>query len=233
MKKVFFFILLITAIKGQAQFGSMFGKDPIINLENFDKQRVHWGYFLGFNSYDFKFTYKTVGPDVLVKGTTGFNVGLVGNLRLNEYFNLRFEPGLYFNQRNLTFPGFVDQYKADREVKSTYIHFPLLLKFFAQRTGNIRPFLIGGVGTALNLSSNAAASADNTSNVFRMTKWTNFYEIGIGIDLYTQYFKFSPSIRGVFSMNDELIRDKDPNSPWTSNIESMQTRGVFINFTFH
>ena len=41
------------------------------------------------------------------------------------------------------------------------------------------------------------------------------YEIGFGIDLYFEYFKFSPSIRGVFGMKDELIRDNDPNSPWT------------------
>lgn len=66
-----------------------------------------------------------------------------------------------------------------------------------------------------------------------MNKWTNYYEVGFGIDFYLEYFKFSPSIRGVFSLNDELIRDNDPNSPWTSSVEAMQTRGIFINFTFH
>jgi hypothetical protein len=57
--------------------------------------------------------------------------------------------------------------------------------------------------------------------------------LGFGIDLFSEYFIFSPSVRGVFGLNDELIRDKDPNSPWTGNIESMKTRAVFINFTFH
>ncbi len=211
----------------------MFAKDPIINLENFDKQRVHWGYFLGFNSYDFKFDYKSVGEDVQVKSSIGFNVGLVGNLRLNESFNLRFEPGLYFNQRDLTFPGFDNEFDALRQVKSTYIHFPLLLKYSAVRTGNVRPYLLAGVGTALNLSSNATSKDDNANNRFRMIKWTNFYEIGFGVDLYMEYFKFSPSIRGVFSLNDELVRDDNPNSPWTSDIATMKTRAIFINFTFH
>jgi hypothetical protein len=233
MRKIFFFFLFIITCQSHAQFGSAFSKSPIINLENFDKQRVHWGYFLGFNSYDFKFDYKTAGPDVQVKSNTGFNVGLVGNLRLNESFNLRFEPGLYFSQRNLTFPGFDNQIDALREVKSTYIHFPLLVKFSSRRTGNIRPYLVGGVGTALNLSSNATAMDDNSNNRFRMIKWTNFYEVGIGIDLYFEYFKFSPSIRGVFSLQDELVRDNDPNSPWTSNIDAMSTRAIFVNFTFH
>ncbi|MEP2969755.1 MAG: PorT family protein, partial [Nonlabens ulvanivorans] len=53
-----------------------------------------------------------------------------------------------------------------------------------------------------------------------------------GIDFYLYYFKFTPSIRGVFAINDELVRDVDPNSPYTGNISSMQSRGIFLNFTF-
>lgn len=216
-----------------SQFKSMFSKDPMINLENFDKQRVHWGYFLGFNFYDFKWEYLGVTEDVESNGTTGFNVGLVGNLRISNHIDLRFEPGLYYTQRNLKFPDVVDQFEALREVKSTYVHFPLLIKFSAKRTGNIKPYLVGGVSTSLNLSSNFNAEDDNSNNRFRMLKWSNNYEFGFGIDLYFEYFKFSPSIRGVFGLNDELIRDNDPNSPWTGNIQSMKTRAVFLNFTFH
>lgn len=229
MKKLILLLLLIGSFQSHAQ---MFGRDPIINLENWDQQRVYWGYYLGIGYYDFKFEYKEPGQDILVDNGVGFNVGLIGNLRLTESFDLRFEPGLTFNQRNLTFPGFENPDDALREVKSTYLHFPLLIKFSANRTGNIRPFIIGGVSSALNLSSNVNNSQDNSNNVFRMAKWTNFYEVGLGIDFYLQYFKFTPSLRGVFSLNDELIRDKDPNSPWTSNVNSMKTRGVFLNFTF-
>lgn len=233
MKKVYALLLLIS-IQSQAQFGKgLFSKDPIIHLENFDKQRVHWGYFLGFNSYDFKFDYEEVGPDIQVKRTTGFNVGLVGNLRLHEYIDLRFEPGLYYTQRDLHFPGFVNASDALREVKSTYIHFPLLVKFSSQRTGNIRPYLVGGVSRTLNLGSNSKSKDDNFNNRFRMKQWTNNWEVGFGVDLYLEYFKFSPSIRGVFGLEDEIIYDNDPNSPWTGNIGSMKTRGIFVNFTFH
>lgn len=225
-------ILLITicSLSSHAQFG----RDPLVNLENFDKQRVHWGYFLGFNAYDFKIDYKTVtNPEVVVETTTGFNVGLVGNLRLTEYIDLRFEPGLYYTQRNLMYPGFENEFDALREVRSTYIHFPLLLKFSSLRIGNIRPYLQGGLSTTLNLSSNAKARDDNEEQRFRVKQWTRNFELGFGIDLYFEYFKFSPSIRGVFGMGDELVRDNDPNSPWTSNIESLKTRAVLINFTFH
>ena len=234
MKKYLYFLLIIISTQSQAQFKGMFAKDPIINLENFDKQRVYWGYFLGFNMYDFKFDYKnTPEKDISVTSVTGFNVGLVGDVRLYEYLNLRFEPGLYYTQRNLTFSGFTDSFDALREVKSTYIHFPLLLKFSSERIGNIRPYLVGGVSSTLNLSSNSKTKDDNLQQRFRVKPWTTNYEVGFGVDLYLEYFKFSPSIRGVFGLNDELIRDNDPNSQWTGNIDAMKTRAIFINFTFH
>ncbi len=231
--KILWFFLLIM-LSAQAQKAKkLFGKDPLINLENFDKQRVYWGYFLGFNSYDFKFDYKANAPDIEVNRTTGFNVGLVGDLRLMDYINLRFEPGLYYTKRNLTYTTLTKPIDRDREVSSTYIHLPLLLKFSSVRTGNIRPYLVGGVSATMNLASNQNSKDDNTQQKFRVKQWTQNYEIGFGVDLYLEYFKFSPSIRGIFGMNDELVRDVDPNSPWTSNINSMKTRAVVINFTFH
>jgi hypothetical protein len=230
MKKLLFLLLFSPILLAQE---GMFSKDPIINKENWNKQRVHWGYYLGFNSLDFKFDYLSVTQDIEVKSTTGFNVGLIGNLRLMEFLDFRFEPGLYITQRNLIYPNITDPVDRLREVKSTYIFFPFLLKYSALRTGNVRPYLVGGVSTALNLGSNAKAPDDNYNDRFRMTKWTNFYEVGFGIDLYLEYFVFSPSIRGVFSMNDELIRDNTPGSPWTGNVQEMKTRGFFINFAFH
>ncbi|UUC46791.1 type IX secretion/gliding motility protein PorT/SprT [Flavobacterium cerinum] len=233
MRKVILISLLFLSLNSFAQ--SMFSKNPVINLENFDKQRVHWGYFLGFSSYDFKFDYIKPGVDIEVKGSTGFNVGLVGNLRIMEHLDLRFEPGLYYTQRDLTFhdPSLTRPVEQLREVKSTYIHFPLLLKFSSQRFGNVRPYVVGGFSKSLNLGSNHDATDDNYAYRFRMTRWSTNYELGLGIDFYLEYFKFSPSIRGVFGLNDELIRDNNPNSPWTGNVESMKTRGIFINFTFH
>ncbi|MEZ4853601.1 porin family protein [Flavobacterium sp.] len=230
MKKIIFLLISTSTF---AQFG-IFGKDPIINKENFDKQRVHWGYYLGASVLDFKVDYLGLKQEEInVESTTGFNVGLISNLRITEHLDLRFEPGLYITQRNLTFPNIIEQKDRLREVKSTYIYFPLLAKFSATRTGNIKPYLIGGYATALNLSSNETAPVDNYEGRFRMTKWNNFIEIGFGIDLYFEYFKFSPSIRGVFGLNDELIRDNNPSSPWTSDVQQMKTRGIFINFAFH
>jgi len=236
MKQFFLGITLLIAIS--STHAQLFSKEKIINLENMDKKVLSWGYFLGFNSYDFKFQYEEDLDDILIDNAIGFQVGLTGDLRLNSFLNLRFEPGVYFTNRSILynesyFEG-QDFNPSDllREVRSTYIHLPLLLKFSTKRINNFRPFIVGGVSTSINLASNENNPSDNSAGEFRMTTNNYFYEIGFGIDLYLLYFKFTPSIRGVFAINDELVRDIDPNSPWTGNVNSMQTRAIFINFTF-
>ena len=204
-----------------------------------DNNILRWGYFLGINSYDFNFDYNEDLRDVYVKKSPGFSVGLIGNLRINSFIDLRLEPGLLITTRELYysqewFQGVSDVKASDliREVKSTYIHIPLLIKVSTKRINNFKPFIVGGFSTALNLSSNEDNPEDNSNGQFRTTKNSIFYELGFGIDFYLYNFKFTPSIRGLFGINDELVKDEDPSSPWTTNIGSMRTRGVFINFTF-
>jgi hypothetical protein len=149
---------------------------------------------------------------------------------------LRFEPGLHTNKGALKFNerSKFNQYSDTlRTIKSTYIHLPLLLKFSSKRIDNFRPYLIGGISASFNLSSNQNSPEDNKNNVFRLKTNTLYYELGFGIDFYLQYFKFSPSIRGLFSLKNELVPDNDINSPWTGHIDKLNTRGVFINLTFH
>ena len=222
-------ITLFFAIGLQAQFN----ENPILNLENEDKKLINWGYFLGFNQYGFKIDYKTKDEYYIQEGkSNGFNVGLIGELRLHEHLDLRIEPGLYYTQRDLGFPYFSEEKDFLREIKSTYIHIPLLLKASTKRLGNFKPYVVGGVSTSINLSSEAKNKADNSSGTFRMKYNAYYYEVGFGIDFYFYYFKFSPSIRGAFAFSNELIPDNDPNSPWTGNIDGLYSRALFINFTF-
>lgn len=232
----------IVAILGLCLFSSqvnaqIFSGESIINQENIDNKRWSWGYYLGFNTYDFDFDLKKFEPQkpfqdkgYNVEQTIGFNVGLVGSLKLNHNFDLRLEPGVSFNTRNFQL------LKADqntfREINATYVHIPLLIKFSADRLNNFRPFVLAGASTSINLSSNENNPDDNSVGQFRMKTNTFYYEVGVGLDLYLPYFKFSPSLRGIFAINDELVRDEDPNSIFTGNVEQMRTRGVFLNFTF-
>lgn len=224
--------LLIFLLGFNISSAQLFSKEKVLNKENFDKTTWSWGYFLGVNVYDFQIKYKDLEQDIDVEKSPSFNVGLIGNLRINDYVDLRLEPGVVFSNRNLTFQNFENDNDRLREVNSTYIHIPLLLKFSSQRINNFKPFLVGGASISQNLSSNEDNPNDNNAGQFRMKTQNYYYEVGFGIDFYLDYFKFTPSIRGVFGMGDELVRDDNPNSPWTSNIESLKTRGIFINFTF-
>ena len=219
-------------------YAQLFTKKRVINNENFDKPQLSWGYYLGMNNYDYNFDYISDTYDIQTEKSFGFNVGLIGNFRISDYFDIRFEPGLVMSNRNLVFNPAqfgeteFNQNQHLREIKSTYIHFPLLLKISSKRLNNFKPYVLAGVSTALNLSSKENNVDDNSLGQFRTKKNVFFYEIGFGIDLYLEWFKFSPSIRGVFALSDEHVDDNDPFSPWTSNIDFMKTSGILLNFTF-
>ena len=209
----------------------------IENLQNFDQKKIHFGYYFGVNNYNYKLDYK-VNPEkrTLIGDQVGINVGLIGDLRLRKNLNLRFEPGLYTNKSEIVFyerGEFTKNTDTLRSIKSTYIHFPILIKYSAKRYNNIKPYVLGGLSTSFNLSSNQNSPEDNNNGVFRLKTNSFYYEIGFGIDFYLQYFKFSPSVRGVFSLKNEIVPDLDSNSPWTSNIDKMSSRAIFINFSFH
>ncbi|WP_372766786.1 porin family protein [Lutibacter sp.] len=230
MKKAFIIIFLIFfSLKNlQAQ-----KRDIVQYRQNWDKQQVFWGYFLGVNKKDYKISYKTDGAFIVSTPSLGFEVGLIGDFRLHKNISLRLEPGLSSNSKELAFTHIEGENDSIREVNSTYFRVPLLLKFNTDRLNNMRPYVIGGVSYDYNFSSNQDNPDDNKQGEFR-TKKNNFsYELGIGVDLYLPYFIFSPSIRGVFAINDELVRDDDLNSPWTGSVDYFGTRGVFIKFAFH
>ena len=193
------------------------------------------------NQYDFKFEYvdsyysESMYKDITVVQKKGFNVGLIGDFRINDFFNLRLEPGLYYNKRDLIYPDYIEFEKEsdrNREVKSTYIHLPFYLKINAKRINNFRPFIMTGISTDFNLSSNEKSTDDNASNVFRTTSQNLNYELGLGFEFYLYYFKFSPSLRGIFSFQNELIPDYSDQSPWTGKILNLFSRGISLNITF-
>ena len=206
--------------------------DKLRYLPTYDKHRVHFGFYLGINQKSLKIDYKLPNTLVNVNDETGFNIGLVGDLRIFNNLNVRLEPGVSHNVKTLYFTNINTARDSVREASSTYLHVPLLLKFSANRVNNFRPYLLAGVSYDLNFSSNQDSSEDNSQRVFRMKKNNFMYEVGFGVDFYFFFFKFSPSIRGVFALNNELVRDADTNSPWTGPINNLKTRGLFINLTF-
>ena len=228
-KKIFIFLLLISCSFLQAQ------RDRVENLPSFDKRKIHYGFYLGINQNDFKLNLRNssiANANITVEPSQGFNVGLIADLRLHKNLNLRFEPGLVTNSKNIYFNHLSTPRDSVREISSTFLHVPLILKFSTDRYKNIRPYVLAGVSYDYNFTSNEENQDDNAAGQFRMNTNNFMYEVGIGIDIYLNFFKFSPSIRGVFAINNEIKYDDDPNSQWTAPINFMGTRGIFLNFAF-
>jgi len=210
-------------------------KEHVENLPSFDKRKLHYGFYLGINQNDFKLNLRNStipNADISVEATAGFNVGLIADFRLHKNLSLRFEPGLMTNTKKIFFNHLSTAQDSVREIGSTYLHVPILLKFNTDRYKNIRPYLLGGVSYNHNFSSNEANQDDNSSGQFRMKTSDFMYEVGLGVDIYLNFFKFSPSIRGVFAFNNEIKYDNDPNSQWTAPVNFMGTRGIFLSFAF-
>ena len=119
-----------------------------------------------------------------------------------------------------------------RDVGATFLHLPLILKVSTNRLNNVRPYVLGGVSFDYNFSSNEKNNDDNFAGKFRTTTSNYMYEVGIGIDIYLNFFKFSPSLRGVFAINNETVYDNTQPSRWTDPIDFLGTRGFFLHLSF-
>ena len=226
MNNILFFLLICSQIS-LSQFK---------NLQNFDERDLRFGYYIGMNQYDNKVIYKNNTPyPISVDRAEGINVGLIGELKLNKNLFLSLEPGLYANKKNIIFnerKEFTNYGDTLWVVKSNNIHIPLLLKYSAKRLNNFRPYLKAGLSTSINLNEIEGTLSNNGLEDFNFEKINFYYELAFGVDLYLRYFKFSPSVRGVFSLKNE-IPENTPDNTWTRNIDKFFTRAIFINFSFY
>ena len=213
-----------------------FSNSQFTNLPSFDEKKMRFGYYIGFNQYDFKINYN-LNPEYSIKINrgTGINVGLIGELKINDNIRLSVEPGLYSNNKELIFnerSQFTNYNDTIWKVKSNNIHLPILIKYSSKRVGNIKPYLKGGISTSLNLGNvdNNLESYGLVNNHFNKTNF--YYELSFGIDFYLRYFKFSPSVRGVFSLRNEKKKNI-PDNPWTGYVDKFFTRAIFVNFSFY
>ena len=252
MKKLVIVLLLIIIHCGvNAQFRS---RDIMERYTDFDDQEFSWGYYLAMNYFDLKIHPNKEGLEhtgrylVDVDSKGGFTVGLIGKMKVHDYVDLRLEPAMHFTQRDLIFNNvqkIIDEEIANglettyteqdvkRNVKSTYLDFPLFLNFHGDRWYNSRPYVQAGLSWLINLQSNEKKEKDNTDQIFRM-KTNNFsYQLEAGIELYFKRFKMTPSVRGIFFFNNELVADNPGTPPyWAGALKSIHTRAVVFSIKF-
>lgn len=211
------------------------------NLLKYDKQLFHFGFMIGYNMFDFTIDTK---PDLAefdrlkVVNTTpisGFNLGIVTNLRLGKYFDLRFIPGLSFSDR---YVNYYEQYpdvdyliETRMRGESVYLDLPLMVKFKSSRMmNNVRAYVLAGGQYSRDLISNAKKEARNTGEVVLKLKPDDFVgQVGIGFDFYCTYFKFSTELKMSFGFINLLVPE---DNMYSNSVTSLKSKNIQISFLF-
>lgn len=209
----------------------------IENLAGYDYKRYHFGFVLGLNQMDFHIKpiedYKPLDSLYILESYPewGFYLGIVSDLRLGQYFDLRFIPTLAFGDRNLEYLiSYKDTifYRQLKRVESTTLEFPLLLKYKSMRMTNFRAYILGGFKYTLDLASKQEKKDDDEVLV-KIKKHDFAYELGVGFDYYFEYFKFSTELKMSYGIRDLLVRD---NTIFTSPIQKLNSKVFMISFLF-
>lgn len=249
---LFSFIFSVTAF-------SQINKVP--NLKLYDFEQLHFGFILAANEMDFMLKPKedlyltywdSIPNDGDLRGaygarifgiranpSIGFSVGIVGDLRLGNYFNVRFIPTLSFGRRELEYDvKLYDEEKTPilndsiftvvKQINSTFLEFPLFLKYKSKRDHNMRAYVIGGMKISLDLASQANKDEDFNYDP-KLFRTDTYGMVGAGLDFYMNWFKFGVELSMSYGLRDMLLRE---GNLYTDSIESLRSKVFMITFTF-
>lgn len=249
---VLFLLVFLIPEKSSAQM------DKVLNLPTFDHAKFHFGFVLAGNQMLFTLKNKPGFNDVKYLNedapglnydslyilsintdpTPGFTIGIVSNMSIGKFFDLRFVPSLAFGERKINYslwayrdsvPAIVD---ISKPVTSTYVELPLSIKYKSKRMNNVRGYLLGGVKYNIDLASNKKNKEEDAQGKPIYVKLHNhdlLFELGVGFDFYTAYFKFGTEIKMGYGINDLLVRE---GNIFTNGIERLNSKIFTISFTF-
>ncbi len=236
--------------------------NKVPNLQKFDYAPYHFGFVLGMNQMFF--TVKPVKEidtvwypksyivdieeadrarvdSIASKYSPGFTIGIVSNLRLGEYFDLRFIPSLAFGERDLKYyvehnniygddPDSLFIEEINKKVYSTLVEFPLHVKYKAMRLQNSRIYVLAGAKYTLDLAKESKKMKDSPDNKHvKLNKGDLLGEVGVGCDFYTTYFKFGIELKMSYGFNDIIERE---HNIYTDSIEELRSKMFQLSFTF-
>lgn len=212
--------------------------DKIENRPYADLRRWHLGFSIGAFAEDLRLTHNGLITDLGEQWRAdqpgyqpGFTVtGLVA-LRLNNYFSVRFSPGMMFGSRDIRFREVTSGAEQRQNIKSTYVILPLDLKYAAMRMRNARPYVTAGIMPAFDV-------AKKRSDFLKLKSSEMFLSIGFGCDFYLPYFKLIPEIKFCLGLTDVLTHDRpdladDPDKlKFTNSLAKATSKMIVLTFYF-
>ena len=193
-KIVLLLVLLVVSFQAFSQ------RDRGINLPNYDSKWLHYGFYLGIETFQYRLRYSdlfiTPEMDSVISinpaQTYGpVNIGFVVNFKLAEFLNLRLLPKFGINERKIEYT-----YNNSREtqiLEAVTMSFPVLLKYKSVRRGNYRMYLVGGINPSIRVGGKKDTNKEIEKLLIKDSDLS--IEFGFGLDIYYPFFKFSPEIR--------------------------------------
>lgn len=211
------------------------------NLGKFDSRLIHFGIQVGYthSKFDLEYTHDDALREIL-QGTTsyyapGFHIAAIGDLRLNDWFNLRILPGVTLITRDVAY-SWESSYLAShrlaelsRKVESVYGDFPVEIKFRAMRWGNFRPYLTGGISYGFDFASLRKNRNRTDESIIRLEPSDLRYSMGLGFDVFLRYVKFAIDLKMTFGIIDLRVEDPDV---YIQAFEHLHSRTFMLSFTF-
>lgn len=213
--------------------------DKVQNRPYADMRSWHLGFSIGVYAADLMFSHNGY---ITAEGQQwrmdqpnyqpGFCVNGLLDLRLNNYFSVRFTPGMYFGSHDVTFEDISAGTPSERQnLKSTYVVLPLELKYSAMRWHNARPYIVGGVMPAFDVGK-------KRSDILQLKSSNVFLTAGFGFDFYLPYFKLVPELKFCFGLGDVLnherpdLADNPDKYKFTQSLAKATTKMVVLTFYF-
>jgi len=172
----------------------------------------------------------------------GFVVSIVANMQMGKHFELQFVPSLSFGDRTLDYvvetyryrPGAKDPVQRltiVKKIPSTYISFPIEVKYKSVRYNNFRPYLLAGALYSLDLASQAKKREQKNKNekIVKFNSNDVYVEAGVGFDFYNEWFKFGLELKMMYGLFDVLKRE---NNIYTNSIDRVNSKIFQVSFTF-
>lgn len=173
--------------------------------------------------------------------TPGFTVGIIGSKRLGRYFDLRFIPSLSFSERRMRYDlaivgldGNTDMRAVTKSIGTTFVEFPLNIKYRSKRFNNIGAYVMGGVNPKLDLASQkdnkeTGANGQEFINNLVTKRFDCAAELGAGFDIYNQWFKMGIEVKMSYGM---LGIVKNEAFIYTAPIEQLRNKLFQVSLLF-
>ena len=203
----------------------------ILNLPDHDQKKYYFGLTFGLNfaTYQASYTSSFVNTDtfmrILPSWSPGFNLGLMGNLKLTKFIDLRLVPSLSFSEKRLDFNKIGYDTIVTKSIESIYVHIPLQLKFKSERIRNFRFYVLLGAKYDYDMAANARSKRND--EYIKVKPNDLGYEFGMGFEFYNPNFIFAPEIKLSQGLMNQIYKDK--NIPLTNAIDQLNTRSIVIS----